>query len=649
MSTKTIFFISVSAAYLLYPSGLFAQPLTGYTFRIVNMVPHNQSGENGNDAETNVAVYPLNPNIIAGSAFTVNPNAGVMSTAPIYISTDGGNTWSLNNIVPSSNGLTADISLGFGTSSGMLYSGILKGGNYYHCVLLRATDPTSSITMTPVVDRSGQFVDQPFVSASTVDAGTIPHDRVFAGDNNLGNYGVPGGTAEVMVSNAAEGTPPAGFSIDGIEQRSTSGQDMPAIRTAIHPSGVVYVVYYRWISGSSPASELCDVVVERDDNFATGSTPFSALTDGIDGLAGVKVDSNVLVPAFNGASLGSNRLVGANLAIAVDPNNSANVFVAWCDRVGTTDYTMHVRQSSNSGQSWGTNDLLTITNTTNPGIAVTEDGKVGVIYQQLIGSSPNQLWETHFRLCPVGGTVFSDDILSIFADADLNVGSTFSGFLGDYLRIQAVGTAFYGTFPAGNRPLSGNFPRRVKYQRNADFTTGQLLDPTGTTPVGVSVDPFFFEISPQPLFNICERFPDLCHILLLPTFVLRLPPYPCLTCPSPCLQCPPFNISMGDIYASVFKERAPETVLSVPNFHLFLDGFDANEYAVQITTGDGVAISQVMSKTANGYALSFRPSRSNYNRTEGLHGLQLGILPKTKAAAAKELNVHYRLEASDYR
>jgi len=35
----------------------------------------------------------------------------------------------------------------------------------------------------------------------------------------------------------------------------------------------------------------------------------------------------------------------------------------------------------------------------------------------------------------------------------------------------------------------------VKYQRNADFTSHTLLDTDGTTPVDISIDPFFFKVT----------------------------------------------------------------------------------------------------------------------------------------------------------
>jgi len=72
------------------------------------MIPQSLSGETNQDSEPNIAVNPANPLQIAGSAFTPNPMGG--ANAPIYVSTDGGDTWSLNNIVPSSGSLgTGDI------------------------------------------------------------------------------------------------------------------------------------------------------------------------------------------------------------------------------------------------------------------------------------------------------------------------------------------------------------------------------------------------------------------------------------------------------------------------------------------------------------------------------------------------------------
>src|SRR6266545_3076316 len=94
---------------------------------VVNMIPRSLSGEANQDSEPTIAVNPANPLQIAASAFTPDPLKG--SFAPIYVSNDGGNTWTLNSIVPGNNRRTGtgDITLQFSKSTNTLYAGILRG------------------------------------------------------------------------------------------------------------------------------------------------------------------------------------------------------------------------------------------------------------------------------------------------------------------------------------------------------------------------------------------------------------------------------------------------------------------------------------------------------------------------------------------
>src|SRR6266850_4215234 len=71
---------------------------------LVNMIPKSLSGESNQDSEPTIAVNPANPLQIAASAFTPDPLKG--SFSPIYISSDGGNSWTLNSIVPGNSRLT---------------------------------------------------------------------------------------------------------------------------------------------------------------------------------------------------------------------------------------------------------------------------------------------------------------------------------------------------------------------------------------------------------------------------------------------------------------------------------------------------------------------------------------------------------------
>src|SRR5581483_12158758 len=93
--------------------------------------------------------------------------------------------------------------------------------------------------------------------------------------------------------------------------------------------------------------------------------------------------------------LGQER-IGADLAIAVDPSDAASVWLAWCDRVGGpsgTDWTMHVRHSTDAGQTWS-GDLHRVKNAKNPALAVNASGELALMYQQLVGAGALSSWVT---------------------------------------------------------------------------------------------------------------------------------------------------------------------------------------------------------------------------------------------------------------
>jgi len=450
---------------------------------VVNMIPFAQSGETNQDSEPNLAVNPANPDQIAGSAFTPDPLGG--PNAPIFVSSDGGNTWALNSIVPSNAGsATGDITLRFATTSGILYAGILRRPGSLRLNILRTTNFLGASTMTVLVDRTGNGVDQPYVQAAT--AGT---DRVYVGDNDFN--AASGRTATIDQSLDGAIAAPI-FNSIRIESRVTSGQDGPPIRPAVHPDGTVYAVFYGWraFTGSQATA---DVVIVRDDNWGSGATPFSALTDPSDGLAGRLVVTGRTVPWANFSTFGQERFVGSNITIAVDPRNSSVVYVAWADRVGATDYTLHVRRSGDRGATWSAADIRTITNATNPALAINSRGVVGFLYQQLTGSGASQRWQTHLERTSDDWATAATDL--ILADVPANAPAvTFIPYIGDYVHLMAVGKDFYGIFSANNTPNNANFPNGVTFQRNADFATQTLRNVAGTATVAVSIDPFFFRV-----------------------------------------------------------------------------------------------------------------------------------------------------------
>lgn len=450
---------------------------------IVNMIPKSLSSETNQDSEPTLAVNPANPQQIAASAFTPDPGGG--NLAPIFVSTDGGNTWVLNSIVPSdsaSGSMTADITVAFSASSNVLYAGIIRlpiVNNDTRLNVLSTKNFLSSTKMKVLVDRMG--VDQPFVKASTAANGKQKgRDQVFVGSNDFGASS--GKTATIDRSNDGRKFKPI-----RIESRSTPRQDGPPVRPAIHSDGTVYAVYHAWRTfDNNSGNGTADIVVVRDDSWGVGQPSFSALKD-TDGLSGKRVAQN---SQFNfNDFLGLERTGGA-VAIAVDPTNSDIVFVSWADNYKGI-YTIHVRQSSDRGVTWSANDLKTIVSATNPALAVNDKGMVGFLYQQLISTGASQRFVTHFQSSEDGRN-WGDIIL---ADTPANrPPKDFDPYLGDYCHLLSVGSTFYGIFSANNEPNLQHFPNGVIYQRNHDFGKKQLFDNNGVGPVDPSIDPFFFKV-----------------------------------------------------------------------------------------------------------------------------------------------------------
>ncbi|TMK75804.1 MAG: hypothetical protein E6G48_00765 [Actinobacteria bacterium] len=209
---------------------------------VVNMIPNALSNETFQDSEPNLAVNPANPLEIAGTAFTVDPGGG--SNAPIFVSTDGGQTWSLNLILPSVAGSfvgTFDITLRF-AASGLLYLAFLRqpSTGLRLDVLRTGNFSTPSPAPTILVDAdTSPGPDQPFIQVATQLGGNGAfHDHVYIGDND--RPGTSTRTSTVEFSNdAANATPPSpsGFVKQIVESRGTAFQDAPQVRPAIHPDG----------------------------------------------------------------------------------------------------------------------------------------------------------------------------------------------------------------------------------------------------------------------------------------------------------------------------------------------------------------------------------------------------------------------------
>jgi hypothetical protein len=444
--------------------------------RVINLVPAALNAETNQDSEPFLTVHSRNPALMVASAFTPNPAGAAATTAPIYVTQDGGSTWALVNSVPAQQ-ITGDITMAFdrdGPARGRLYTGILRPGNLINDKFF--TDDAAAVAAM-TLQNTNQNTDQPFVVVTSVGG----RDRVYVGNND---FDAAPNTATVDVSLDSGTT----WNSVRLEGRNSFNQNGPSVRPSVARNGVAYAAYFHR-TNSIGQNRISDVVVVRDDAGATGANPFRNLVDSGDNLVGQRVVQGVTIPFLTGQALGQER-IGSTLSLAVDPNNSATVYVAWADRVGNGDvYTVHVRRSIDSGQTWSA-DLRTLTNATNSALAIADNGTVGLLYQQLdnIGTA-NARWVTHLEQTRNAFANIQDTILATTpANAPARV---FGPYLGDYTHLVAVGSSFRGVFSANNTPNLANFPQGVTYQRAANFTMQTLHDGAGA-PVAISIDPFFF-------------------------------------------------------------------------------------------------------------------------------------------------------------
>ncbi|MER7580236.1 hypothetical protein [Kitasatospora sp. NPDC097691] len=460
------------------------------TIKVVDIVPKAQSGDTNQDAEPNLAVNPENPREMVATAFTLDPLGGPF--APVFVSTDGGDTWVLKSVVPGETGGfgTFDISVGFAAKGGRLYTGILNATTG-DLEILRAQDITSPGSMEVLADVSTDLnPDQPWVVTAPAGADGGGRDVVYVGNNVLGRGA---GSATATVS-ADAGTGSGGFTDVRLDQRPGAKSNGPPIRLAVHPDGTAYGAFESYsredqdVSDPSPAFFITlDVVVTRDDKGGFGQNAFEDLRDSADGAVGQRVVSGrALEFKVREATLGQER-TGADLSIAVDPTNSNSVWVAWCDATGglPTDYVLHVRHSADRGQTWA-DAHPNLVNAKSPSLAVNSDGLVGLVYQQLADGQ----WSTVLELSPDGFKTVERTVLHQ-APGDVPRAKHLP-YLGDYIRMLAIGKDFYGIFSGNNTPDRADFPVGVTYLRNANFTTRQLLSTDGVTRVPPSIDPFFF-------------------------------------------------------------------------------------------------------------------------------------------------------------
>jgi len=497
-------------------------------FTVVNVIPNSSSGETAQNPEPSIAVNPLNTQQAAISAFDFSKGgaaSGGLANQPFFSTINGGTIWTDFQDLT-----TGDTTLAWNLDGTFLATLLNESANNTIQVWRKAP-PIPPFTLARIAASAytpAGLPDQPWTEA-TISGG---RERIYVGfnDNSQAAYD-PAKPNNKRTASVRFIEPSTGNWINEVIDRGNPAPvDFAAIRVAPVDQRV-YAIFIRLASittGTGPGQ----LVIVRDDNGGNkdvNGRRFAALGAlAANGALGVPIlgpqnrtfpfsrltQNGVGVWVTTGTSLGHER-ISSRISIALDPNNSNNVVVAYTEATKVLNSyfpQLFLVHSEDGGATWSQRSSFP-TNTSLPALAFTTNGYVGLLYTAL--SAAGNL-ETHFsqftyaqlqnRFC-----ARSDSILCTFPDN--TPAPTGAPYLGDYEQLRAVGSSFFGTFSASNDPKPANFPEGVFFQRNVrvppgggaaavvranSFLTapGDLVDnarnPLPGANGGISIDPYFF-------------------------------------------------------------------------------------------------------------------------------------------------------------
>src|SRR5205814_8591163 len=133
-------------------------------------------------------------------------------------------------------------------------------------------------------------------AASVLRAGGRTLDRIYIGNNNNSCLTFPCNNSTVDFSLDAFKVSPV-LDLEGVDKLPAPHDylDECGVRTAIHPSGVIYTVFYKIISLGT-TEDVVNVMVVRDDHWASNTKRFEDLKQMPSREIGQPVATNVIVP-----------------------------------------------------------------------------------------------------------------------------------------------------------------------------------------------------------------------------------------------------------------------------------------------------------------------------------------------------------------
>jgi hypothetical protein len=316
-----------------------------------------------------------------------------------------------------------------------------------------------------------------------------------------------------------------------------SGGTTDAVRVAIDKTGRAYAVFFEREDGA-PAGKASLVLTQGRiqgsggaelDDLKEEATDLPVACKVPDGNLGFRMRTCIDVPDDDKVCpMGGQRRAANQIAIAIDPKDDSKVYVAYADSTTGDFMTLHLVMATVSGSKVTDTEILLVHNALNPAVAITAQGRIALLYQQLVANG-SWRWQTIVQISNTTLDRWSPTLLSDTPSEEPGFDcatSNGSPYLGDYVDIAVAGDTFYGVFSADNNPTFHASPYpEAKYFRN---TT--LLGPAGPIPcsagsclvtVPYSIDPFFFRITPPPIHDPLALIKFVYHKII---HLFRKPP-----------------------------------------------------------------------------------------------------------------------------
>jgi hypothetical protein len=388
---------------------------------------------NLDDSEPSIAVNPIDPQQIAVTAFS-GSTWGNGKLAPIWMSSDGGQTWSRNAVMPApvaGSGAVGDQMVAYGADGRLFVTTLGTGILPPRCFIFRPVGGTFAAGAAfgddqPIIgsdNTGGLFANRRYVVWNDTKNGIFRAQATRSANDGVSVFSI--GVGANLINNQAN---------------SNVGQ-----RVTVAPNGHVFMIYEANPAVQAmPPFRLATFRVSRSDN---GGVSWDA-----NGATGVPVHAGQVLawyaPSWGDAKNGGKfaRNLGANCWIAANPVNG-DVFAAFTQKDASGFGQIYVSRSFNDGVSWS--QPLRVTDGTHhsafPQIAVAANGTLGVLYVDYDNSGVQTVYRQRFARSWDLGMSWTTSALQSFTTQQLSNG--IDKFLwGDYQGLTAAGHTFYGAF-----------------------------------------------------------------------------------------------------------------------------------------------------------------------------------------------------------